>query len=93
MRLINRIEGLERKAGTGSHTGPEIIFLRAAGIKGDAESKSRLQNAIFVGFEREYLHALEGETDEEFGTRAENHLAGLKREKEAIEHRSKKDGK
>lgn len=93
MRLINRIEGLERKSGPDGHSGPEIIFLRAAGINGDAESNTRLQNAIFVGFERENLSALDGETDEEFGTRAEQYLSGLKRAKEAIEHRSNKDGK
>lgn len=90
MRLINRIEGLERRAGTDANAGPEIIFLRAAG---DGDNQSHLQNAIFVGFEREQLQPMDGETDEEFGTRAENHLAGLKREKEAIEHRINEHGK
>lgn len=92
MRLQTRIEDLERKASPKGHTGPEIIFLRAARVGGVNENQPQLQCAFFVGFGREQLRALDGETDEQFGTRAEQHLADLKREKEAIEHRSNRNG-
>lgn len=92
MKLINRIKGLERRTGTGDQPGPEIIFLRAAGVAGDGDNRPQLQSAIFVGFEREQLHALRGETDEEFSTRAERHFADLQREKETNEQRRNEDG-
>lgn len=93
MKLQTRIEGLERKVSSNRHTGPEIIFLRAAGIGGANESQPQLQSAIFVGFEREQLRAMGGETDYRFGTRAQHHLAGLKRRKDVVEHRRSEDGK
>lgn len=87
MTLKSRIETLERRAGVSQTSLPEIILHCGVSQDASGELVSRPGFAVFIGFPKEDLIALDGETNEQFSARAENHLAELKRAKSIIEQK------
>mgnify|MGYP000038251115 CR=1 FL=1 len=77
MSLKSRIERLEDQAGTADGEVPEIIIIRALSKAGE-DGGAYPGFASFVGFSKEELSALPGESNGAFATRAETRLAELK---------------
>lgn len=87
MTLKSRIATLERRAGVSHTSWPEIVVHSGVSRDASGELVSCPGFAVFIGFPKEELIALDGETNEQFSARAENHLAELKRAKSIIEQK------